>query len=171
MLALLVLAGATLSACSSTPEPSPTPTAAFASEEEAFAAAEETYRAYTDVLSQVDIAEHASLEEVYSWLVEGAAAASRETFSELSAENFTVAGETTFSNFEGTEVNLKSGQVDAEVCLDVSDVDVLDPGGQSIVAENRPDHQPTHATFVIASTPTGLAISSIQQSDTDICVR
>src|SRR5690606_26029635 len=44
----LVLAAVSLSACAPTPTPTPTPTAAFASEEEAFAAAEEVYRAYND---------------------------------------------------------------------------------------------------------------------------
>lgn len=169
MLALLVMAGATLSACSPTPEPSPTPTAAFASEEEAFAAAEETYRAYTEALSDIDLADSLSLETVFGWLVDDAAAASREAFSELSAEDFTVSGATTYSNFEGTGVDLTSGQVDAVVCLDVTDVDVRNSSGQSIVTDDRPDHQPMQATFVPASTTTGLAISSTQQSETDTC--
>lgn len=169
MLALLALAASALSACTPMPEPTPTPTAAFASEEEAFAAAEETYRTYTDALSHVDIAEYASIEQVFGWLVADAAAASRETFSQLAAEELSVTGDTVLSNFEGIEVDLTSGQVDAMVCIDVSDVDVLNLDGQSIVAEDRPDLQPMHTTFVPAPTPTGLAISSTQQSDTDIC--
>src|SRR5690606_21861877 len=104
------------------PTPTPTPTAAFASEEEAFAAAEDTYRRYTDALSQVDFAQSTTFENVFMWLVEDAESASRETFSELSAEQLTVTGTTTFSDFEGVEVDLESGQVDAVLCLDVSDV-------------------------------------------------
>ncbi|MCK3770539.1 hypothetical protein MZK47_12740 [Microbacterium aerolatum] len=101
--------------------------------------------------------------------MDDAAAASREAFSELSAEDFTVSGATTYSNFEGTGVDLTSGQVDAVVCLDVTDVDVRNSSGQSIVTDDRPDHQPMQATFVPASTTTGLAISSTQQSETDTC--
>ncbi len=39
----------------------------FASEEEAFAAAEETYRAYVDALNQVDLSDPETFEAVYAW--------------------------------------------------------------------------------------------------------
>ena len=53
---VLALALGLTTACQ--PEPSPSPSApAFANEEEAFAAAEETYRAYVDALNQVDLSD------------------------------------------------------------------------------------------------------------------
>ncbi len=58
----LVLAAVTLSACAPTPTPSPTPTAAFASEEEAFAAAEEVYRAYIAASNDVDFQDPSTFE-------------------------------------------------------------------------------------------------------------
>lgn len=59
-----LLAGA-LTAC--TPEPEPTPTPPFATEAEAFAAAEATYRAYVDALNAVDLSDPATFEDVYAW--------------------------------------------------------------------------------------------------------
>lgn len=167
----LVLAAVTLSACAPTPTPSPTPTAAFASEEEAFAAAEDTYRAYTNALSKVSLADPESLENVYVWLVDGAASTSRQTFSELSAEDFTVTGTTTFSNFDGNVANLDSGEIESFVCLDVTDVEVLDSAGNSIVSEDRPDLQPLRVIFTRANTATGLAIASTQPLEAEACVR
>ena len=50
------------------PEPRRHPSApAFANEEEAFAAAEETYRAYVDALNQVDLSDPETFEAVYAW--------------------------------------------------------------------------------------------------------
>jgi hypothetical protein len=169
MLVVIALAGTALTACTPTPEPTPTPTAAFASEEEAFAAAEETFRNYTAALSAVDLTAPESLENIYMWLVADAENASRETFSQLAAEKLTVSGETTFTHFEGTEVDLTSGATHAIVCLNVSDVDVLTSQGDSVVADDRPDLQPLDVSFVAANTPSGLAISSNQPSDIGQC--
>ncbi|MET0860918.1 MAG: hypothetical protein ABW091_07810, partial [Microbacterium sp.] len=62
----LVLASAALSGCTPQPAPTPTPTG-FATEDEAFAAAEETYRAYVDALNQVDLSDPETFEPVYAW--------------------------------------------------------------------------------------------------------
>ena len=49
---LLAASVVALTGClGSAPDPTPTPTAVFTSEEEAFAAAEETYRAYIDAVN------------------------------------------------------------------------------------------------------------------------
>lgn len=169
MLVLMAVACTALGACSPTAAPSPTPTAAFASEEEAFAAAEETYRAYIDALSDADMADSSSLERVYDWLQGDAESTSRETFSELSAEGYVISGPTKYENFTGTLADTNSGQVQAGVCLDVGDVDVLNEDGHSIVSDDRPDHQSLSLVFLPASTPTGLAIASTQPSDVETC--
>lgn len=171
MLALLALATATLSACGPATVPEPTPTAAFASEEEAFAAAEETYRAYIDALIRIDLEDSDSLETLYAWLADNAESTSRETFSALAADNFTVSGVTAFQNFSGVSADPSKGDVSATVCLNVADVDVLDSSGQSIVSEDRPDLQPLSLEFSRAPTSTGLAIVSTQPSDELVCTR
>ena len=55
----------TTTGCFAQPDPEPTPL--FSSEEEAFAAAEETYRSYVDALNQVDLSDPETFEEVYAW--------------------------------------------------------------------------------------------------------
>ncbi len=64
------------------PDPAPSPTGpAFATEEEAFAAAEETYRAYVDALNQVDLSDPETFEAVYAWTTGDANASERKTLS------------------------------------------------------------------------------------------
>jgi hypothetical protein len=59
--ATLALALALTTACAPDPAPTPSPTG-FASQEEAFAAAEATYRAYVDALNAVDLSDPATFE-------------------------------------------------------------------------------------------------------------
>ncbi len=63
--AVLACVMMTTTGCFAQPDPEPTPL--FSSEEEAFAAAEETYRAYVDALNQVDLSDPETFEEVYAW--------------------------------------------------------------------------------------------------------
>ena len=62
----LALAVCVMTGCQPEPEPSPS-APAFATEEEAFAAAEETYREYVDALNQVDLSDPETFEAVYAW--------------------------------------------------------------------------------------------------------
>ena len=60
---ILLLAG-----CAPTPPgPSPEPSVVFMTDDEAFAAAEATYRAYVDALNQVDLSDPDTFEAVYAW--------------------------------------------------------------------------------------------------------
>ncbi len=88
----LALAVCVMTGCQPEPEPSPS-APAFATEEEAFAAAEETYREYVDALNQVDLSDPETFEAVYSWTTGDANAGARESFSEMHADGWTVAGE------------------------------------------------------------------------------
>ncbi len=76
------------------PEPAPSPTApVFSSEEEAFAAAEQTYRAYVDALNEVDLSDPATFEAVYAWTTGDANAQGSEDASvEMHADGWTVSG-------------------------------------------------------------------------------
>ncbi len=75
----LVIAVAT--GCRPEPEPSPSGPA-FATEAEAFAAAEETYRAYVDALNQVDLSDPETFEAVYAWTTGDANANERRTLTQ-----------------------------------------------------------------------------------------
>ncbi len=66
-LALVAMVAPVVAGCAPDPAPAPTTAVSFSSEEEAFAAAEETYRAYVDALNQVDLSDPGTFEAVYAW--------------------------------------------------------------------------------------------------------
>lgn len=155
------------------PEPTPSPSGpVFASEEEAFAAAEETYRAYVDALNQVDLSDPETFEAVYAWTTGDANEGARKTFSEMHAEGWTVTGASTFDGFGLLEFSpdVADAIVTTEVCLDVSSVAVTDASGQSVVPSTRLDRQPAVLTFAVAQTGTALAIASSEATDSETCI-
>jgi len=167
--AVLLVLG--LTACIPEPEPTPTPTATgFASEAEAFAAAEETYRAYVEALNQVDLSDPDTFEAVYAWTTGEANAAARESFSQMHANGWTVGGESRFDGFT-PEAEGSGGEqtITAQMCLDVTRVEVTDATGASMVSPERLDRQPARVGFQESDTPTGLAISSSTAIQSDVC--
>lgn len=139
---VLMLAG-----CAPTPEPTPTPTAAFASEEEAFAAAEETYRAYTDALNAIDPKNPETFERTYEFSGGGFQSADRENFSTMHAEGYVIDGDALVTRFVGKEVDESLDRVVAVICVDVSNVTIHDSTGASVVNPNRPDVYEIEVTF------------------------
>lgn len=129
-------------------EPSPTPTG-FASEEEAFAAAEATYRAYVDALNEVDLADPATFEPVYAFLDGDALSDEKKSLTEMHANGWNVSGETRVLGAYPPETG--DGAV---VCLNVADVSVVDANGASQVSAERPD------TYALAIETTFLATST-----------
>ena len=85
IVAASALAAALLSGCTSEPAPVVS-TPSFATEDEAFAAAEQTYRNYVDALNQVDLSDPATFEPVYAWTTGDANAADRETVAQMHAD-------------------------------------------------------------------------------------
>ncbi len=131
-----------LAACApaAAPKPSPTPTG-FASKEEAFAAAEKTYRAYIDALNEVDLSDPATFEPVYAHLTGTALDGSKKELTNLRAEALTKSGLTRVKSFENVAANLETSTVALNVCLDVSEVDLTDTDGKSVVPKTRNDSQ------------------------------
>lgn len=147
LLAATALAAA-LTACApaSAPTPSPTPTG-FASEEEAFAAAEATYRAYVDALNQVDLSDPATFEPVYALLDGEASDEERQTLSTYHAEDLTVEGETRVTVLEPMDWDPDVRTTTLAACVDVSGVDVVNAEGESVVTGDRPDVQSVLVTL------------------------
>lgn len=162
MLALLVMAGATLSACSPTPEPSPTPTAAFASEEEAFAAAEEVYRAYNDAGNQ-------SVEAANEYLVGEALDAQLETLRYFDQQGVSLTGSPVITSFDGLDAVVTDpvGSIEAFVCLDFEDTRVIDEAGKDVTPAERADVGRLRVTFV--GNASDLAISNTESVDASTC--
>ena len=167
---VLALALGMTTACQ--PEPAPSASGpVFANEEEAFAAAEETYRAYVDALNQVDLSDPETFEAVYAWTTGEANAGARKSFSEMHAEGWTVTGASTFDGFTPTSFSPKSESaiVTAEVCLDVAEVQVTNASGESVVPPTRQDRQPAVLTFALGETETTLVIAKSDATESQAC--
>lgn len=152
----------TLAGCATpTPEPTPTPTG-FATEDEAFAAAEATYRGYVDASNQVDFSDPATAEDVYAWLTESALDASREEITTASAEGWRRTGNAEIVLLQPHALGEKATQATMDVCLDMSGVDVLDADGNSLVPDPRPGVQSIRVEFVRSeSSETGYLIRAM----------
>lgn len=158
--AALALAATMTSGCLAQPHPEPTP--AFGSEQEAFAAAEATYRAYVDALNKVDLSDPDTFEDVYAWTTGEANAGARESFSQMHADGWIVDGTTRIQLAEPLEWSSTSGTIQINICLDVADVSLVDASGESVVASDRRDVQSMRADLAAADdSPTGMRIAQI----------
>lgn len=160
-----------LSACTPAPEPDPKPTksALFASDEEAFKAAEETYQAYTDALNNVDTTDPKTFEPILNWTTGKASSALKKSLSELHAEEVKLTGSTSITSTTPLSSNLQTGDVSIHICADVSKTDVLDANGRSLVPDGRVPIQSILVDLVAARTETGLRISSTTGDDATPC--
>lgn len=156
-----------LAGCAPTPSPTPTPTAAFTSEEEAFAAAKETFRQYTDATNRTDLTDPSTFAPVFDWLVGDALSAARENYSQFHAEGITRSGASAFSAF--TPIEFSDTMVTARMCLDISEVELSNADGSSAVPPDRPPLQAIEVFFVSAETDTKLAISSTTPTESIQC--
>jgi hypothetical protein len=130
----LVLAVA--SGCAGEPEPVET-TPSFATDEEAFAAAEETYRAYVDALNQ-NRRDPASADP-QAFLISLALESDIDTQNHLQAAGWSIAGDTSVRSFEGQGSSATGDTVEVTVCLDVSGTRVHDEAGNDITPAERDD--------------------------------
>ncbi|MDT0158648.1 hypothetical protein Q9R19_13545 [Microbacterium sp. ARD32] len=160
-----MLALGMLASCTPAPEPTPTKTALFASDEEAFAAAEETYQAYSDAANAADYADPATFEPVYDWLTGTALGAEKKALSLYHAERLTKTGDATFDTF--SPLSASSDEVVVQLCIDVSQVDLLREGGDSAVPKGRLPRVGRMVTFSPGSTRTGLRIESNHETKDD----
>lgn len=132
------LAFAMLAGCSPQPEPTPTGTPLFASEEEAFAAAEETYQAYTQALNNVDISDPDTFESVYEHTTGDFRSRDKKNLTSMHAEEYVMTGATTVVKFDGEQFDAAETSVTATVCIDVSQTDIQNSKGASVVPADRP---------------------------------
>ncbi len=166
MLAVLALGVSALSACAPTPEPTPTPSPAFASEEEAFAAAEATYRDYNDAGNSRRNGEGGDPSE---FLIGAALDADPAAAENLKASGLRVVGTVDVIAFTsvGTNISPEAVTVEALVCLDTSGTKLLNEQGQDVSAENR---KTTIASIVQMVTVGGsLYIEAERAAEADEC--
>lgn len=138
-----------LTACTPQPGPSLSPsTTGFANEEEAFAAAEATYRAYVDALNQVDLADPATFEPVYAWLTGDALAEEKKSLTGMHAAGLVVGGTSRAVLVHPLMDLLVEETAQLAICLDVSAVTLVDAEGVSAVSPERPNVQSMTVTLV-----------------------
>lgn len=129
-----------LSACTpAEPEPTPTKTALFASEDEAFAAAEETYRAYNDALNEDR--NGVGTENPKDYLIGQAYEGSVDGERQVNDAGLKLEGDVLVTEFiAGPEMpDGAQPQVRATVCLDLSDTRVVDlDSGEEADVPDRP---------------------------------
>lgn len=151
---------ATTGGCSASPEPKPTPTPLFASEEEAFAAAEEVYREYNEAGSGGD--------DTTRFLTGTALESELETLRYLEENTLVLRGASALSSFEPVDASPLNGSydLDAHVCLDLSSVAVLDQNGHDVTPPGREDlvsllvsFVPHGKAFLISSSETSAELS------------
>ena len=149
------------------PEPAePTPTPAFSSDEEAFAAAEKTYRAYVDALN----ARHANAAATpppTDFLIGQALESELETQRVLAEQKRSIVGDAKMTRFAGTDFANDLGAVTAVACLDVSSSRVVDSEGTDVTPSDRPPVLALELVFVPIGA--GLAVSESAVADDQTC--
>ncbi|KHK99626.1 hypothetical protein LK09_02740 [Microbacterium mangrovi] len=151
---------------SAAPTPSPTPTPPFASADAAYRAAEATYRGYVDAGNQVDLDDPKTFEPVYAWLLGDALDTDEEELTAMSAKRWKLSGKYRIDLLQPLPSDTSDplwGDVFLVGCFNVSDIELSDSEGMSVVSPSRRDHLPVKISFSRdASTPTGMKIIKIE---------
>lgn len=156
----IALSTAALAACSpAAPAPTPTPTG-WASDEEAFAAAEETYRAYIDATNAY-FQDPKTVAQPTQFLTGQALEDEIDSVRAYEEAMVRPAGELHLLSIQGVEV--QAGRIDIHVCIDVRDSRVVDFNGKDVTPQGR---QPFASVLVTAvPDPRGLLLSSVIPSE------
>lgn len=155
------------------PAPAPSSTPIFKSDEEALAAAKEAYERYRLTVDEIfksgalDTSELASVAVGHQLEVELAG------FAKVREEGLHSTGKTTFKPLTLQQYDKYSttGEsiVVAYVCEDVSDTDVIDAAGKSVVSPDREKTSLYEVTFDLAKDHNKLLVSNIQRWSENPC--
>lgn len=158
--AALVCAGVLLAGCGPSPAESPTPTPLTRAQ--AFAAAEATYRSYIDALNKVDLAKPATFENVYKWETGDALAGAKKLFTTMHGDGWVVSGHTVATLVTPSAgTSSSTHHLTLAVCVDVSDVTLVDKNGKSVVAKDRAAVQPMSVSLTNTQSDSQWRISMI----------
>ncbi|TPW73072.1 hypothetical protein [Schumannella sp. 10F1B-5-1] len=142
--ATLLLAGCVGGGADPTPKPSPSDAPLFSSGEEALKAAEKAYQAYLDVSNALGASgwvDPSGLREVATG---NALKGDEEGAKDFASKGLKQLGSRTFDSMRVQSV---SDSLTTYVCIDVSQTDVVDQSGNSIVSADRPGRVPVVVTF------------------------
>ncbi len=140
ILAALALASCTAPESEAEAEPTVAPTEepVFASEEEALAAAEEVYSAYVGAINDALGSGGDEVTDLEGFAFPEVADAQREGFEQYRSGGLRAIGEITVDNFN-LQSDWRAQSLVFYVCRDVSNVDVLNSNGESVVSADRLD--------------------------------
>ncbi len=158
--AVVALSALLLGGCAPPPPAPPTPTPAFASEAEAFAAAEEVYRAYNEAGNQRSDDER--------FLTGEALSSDLDSKRVLSENGLQILGASEVVSFKGTHADLEGAvsRVSAEVCLDITSSRVTDAHGTDVTPQDRVNRWLLEIDFVGKPSEMLIADSSPVEDET-----
>ncbi|GAB3280782.1 hypothetical protein [Microbacterium lacusdiani] len=156
----LVLAG--LTGCAPTPAPTPTPTG-FASEDEAFAAAEETYRAYVDELNAYHAGDESA--DPTTYLADPMLSSERELLEAMEESGVRFDGDVKIVSISHADASIIAGAASVHLyaCIDDSQRRVINAAGEDVTPKDVRTRYQVDAEF--ASRADGLAIINHQPLD------
>lgn len=157
VIALPLLLVLTLTGCGSPPvalEPEPTPEElAFATEEEALAAATEVYLRSVEIGEAIGRDGGLNPERLAEVATGAFLSDSVAGFEFLEREGLVVVGFTEVSDVELDRFEPRAAQpIAAFLCEDISEIDVIGPDGRSVVDGGRPDSNFYRVSFVLDGT-------------------
>jgi len=179
-LAGAVLVALALSGCSAAPvapvTDTPTPTATqaeariFANDDEALVAAKKAYAAFQDMSNRIAADGGVAPERMEAFAAGDALEAEIESLRGIAKRHLQAVGRLKFDSFRLQETDVRSGAVSAYLCLDVSDTDLVDEAGNSIVGSGRRSRLPLAVSFSYYSHVQRLMVTESEiWSGTDFC--
>ena len=136
----------TATGCFAQPDPEPTPL--FSSEEEAFAAAEETYRSYVDAVN--DRREDPSSQpDPSTFLIETALEDDIDAQRQLDEAGVDIHGPTEIASSAPVDVSDDLSEARLAICLDSTKTALVDQSGEDVTPADRPELVSLEVAFVI----------------------
>lgn len=171
---VLTLAGCQTADPVVVPQPEPSTTPLFASEEEALAAAEEAFGAYLAVADQIFADGGAEPERLKAVATQSVYDQDLEGFKNYEIEGKRSTGGSTFDSLQLQSADLSgyafTSVVVAYLCEDFSAVEVFDSGGSLVSDPSRQTRWPIVATFDAADDGE-LVVAEVEQwTGDDFCV-
>jgi len=172
-LAVLALTGCQTGDPTIVPQPEPSSTPLFASEEEALAAAEEAFAAYLAVLDLISGEGGSAPERLTS--VATPAVVEHETagFLEMQASGEHTVGSRSFDSMtlQSTDPTSRDTTVVTYACQDFGNIDVLDSRGSSVLSGNRQLRYPLVISFDTRADDSLWVADVDDWTGEDFCVR
>ena len=160
---MLVAASIGMVGCAPGPSPKPTPTPLFTSEADAFKAAEQVYRDYTDVGNAARDGDVNAKPDRY--LAGTALEDEIATQRQLTEQRLKVLGPIRIVSFRGMTFDPASSRIAAMVCLDAANARVIDASGKDVTPAARKDQGVLD--LVISRSRDHLVITESKSSDAE----